>query len=64
MPNKTVNLVSELDFETIRGNIAAYIANNSSFTDYNYEGSGLSIIMDILAYNTHYNAVYLNMAMN
>ena len=64
MPNKTVNLVSELDFETIRGNIAAYIANNSSFTDYNYEGSGLSIIMDILAYNTHYNAVYLNMALN
>lgn len=64
MPNKTVNLVSELDFETIRGNIAAYIANNSSFTDYNFEGSGLSTIMDILAYNTHYNAVYLNMAMN
>jgi hypothetical protein len=64
MPNKTVNLVSELDFETIRNNIAAYIANNSSFTDYNYEGSGLSMIMDILAYNTHYNAVYLNMAMN
>jgi hypothetical protein len=64
MSNKTVNLVSELDFETIRNNIAAYIANNSSFTDYNYEGSGLSIIMDILAYNTHYNAVYLNMALN
>ena len=64
MANKTVNLVSELDFETIRNNIAAYIANNSSFTDYNYEGSGLSTIMDILAYNTHYNAVYLNMALN
>jgi hypothetical protein len=64
MSNKTVNLVSELDFETIRNNIAAYIANNSSFTDYNYEGSGLSTIMDILAYNTHYNAVYLNMALN
>jgi len=64
MANKTVNLVSELDFETIRGNIAAFIANNSSFTDYNYEGSGLSLVMDILAYNTHYNAVYLNMAMN
>lgn len=64
MANKTVNLVSELDFETIRGNIAAFIANNSSFTDYNYEGSGLALVMDILAYNTHYNAVYLNMAMN
>jgi hypothetical protein len=64
MANKTVNLVSELDFETIRGNIAAFIANNSSFTDYNYEGSGLSLVMDILAYNTHYNAVYLNMSMN
>lgn len=64
MAVKTVNLVSELDFETIRGNVAAFIANNSSFTDYNYEGSGLSLVMDILAYNTHYNAVYLNMAVN
>lgn len=57
-------IVSELDFESIRSSIAAFIANNSRFTDYNFEGSGLGILMDILAYNTHYNAVYLNMALN
>jgi hypothetical protein len=57
-------IISELDFETLRSNIAAFIANNSNFTDYNFEGSGLSLLMEILAYNTHYNAVYLNMALN
>lgn len=61
--NKTRE-ISELDFETIRANIASFIANNSTFSDYNYRGSGLSLVMDILAYNTHYNAVYLNMALN
>lgn len=60
----TNKLISELDYESIRSNIAAFIANNTNFTDYNYEGSGLSYLMNILAYNTHYNAIYLNMAMN
>lgn len=65
MADVTTNkLISDLDFETIRANIAAFIANNTNFTDYNFEGSGLSYLMNILAYNTHYNAVYLNMAMN
>ena len=64
MADTTTKLVSELDFETIRSNIAAFIANNSDFTDYNFEGSGLSILMDILAFNTHYNSMYLNMAVN
>ena len=64
MAERISKLVSDLDFETIRANIAAYIANNTTFTDYNFEGSGLALILDILAYNTHYNAVYLNMALN
>lgn len=64
MADTTTKLISELDFETIRGNLAAFIANNSEFTDYNFDGAGLSVILDILAYNTHYNSMYLNMAVN
>lgn len=64
MPDYTTKIISELDFESIRSAISAYIANNTNFTDYNFEGSGLSQLMNILAYNTHYNSVYLNMALN
>lgn len=64
MPDYTTKIISELDFENIRSAISAYIANNTNFTDYNFEGSGLSQLMNILAYNTHYNSVYLNMALN
>lgn len=56
--------VSELNFSEIKENIKNYLANNSDFTDYNFEGSGLSILLDILAYNTYYNAFFLNMAIN
>ena len=64
MADTTTKQISELDFETVRNNIATFIANNSDFTDYNFEGSALSFLMDVLAFNTHYNAVYLNMAVN
>ena len=36
----------------------------SQFTDYDFEGSGLSVLLDVLAYNTHYNALYTNLAVN
>lgn len=64
MADNTTKILVDLDFDAIRSNIASYIANNSTFTDYNFEGSGLSFLMDVLAYNTHYNAFYLNMAIN
>ena len=64
MPDYTTKIISELDFESIRAALSAFIANNTNFTDYNFEGSGLSQLMNILAYNTHYNSVYLNMALN
>jgi len=63
MPAQKI-IVSELNFSEIKENIKAFIANNSQFTDYNFEGSGLSFLLDILAYNTYYNAFYLNMAIN
>jgi hypothetical protein len=56
--------VTELDFDTIKQNLKTYLQAQSEFTDYDFEGSGLSVLLDILAYNTHYNAYYLNMVAN
>jgi hypothetical protein len=56
--------VSELDFDEIKKNLKDFFKQQSEFTDYDFEGSGLSVLIDTLAYNTHYNAFYLNMAVN
>ncbi len=48
--------VTELDFDTIKNNLKSFLNQQSEFTDYDFEGSGLNILLDILAYNTHYNA--------
>jgi hypothetical protein len=56
--------VTELDFDTIKNNLKSFLNQQSQFTDYDFEGSGLNILLDILAYNTHYNAYYLNMVAN
>jgi len=56
--------VTELDFDTIKQNLKNFLNQQSEFTDYDFEGSGLSILLDLLAYNTHYNAYYLNMVAN
>jgi hypothetical protein len=56
--------VTELDFDTIKSNLKTFLNQQSQFTDYDFEGSGLSVLLDLLAYNTHYNAYYLNMVAN
>jgi hypothetical protein len=56
--------VTELDFDTIKNNLKAFLKQQSEFTDYDFDGAGLNILLDILAYNTHYNAYYLNMVAN
>ena len=56
--------VTELDFDTIKQNLKTFLNQQSEFTDYDFEGSSLSILLDVLAYNTHYNAYYLNMIAN
>ncbi len=61
--NKRIK-VGELDFDGIKENLKTYLKSQSQFQDYNFEGSGLSVLLDILAYNTHYNAVYTNLAVN
>jgi hypothetical protein len=56
--------VTELDFDQIKQNLKTFLQAQSEFTDYDFEGSGLNILLDILAYNTHYNSYYLNMVAN
>jgi hypothetical protein len=56
--------VTDLDFDTIKNNLKNFLRQQSEFTDYDFEGSGLNVLLDILAYNTHYNAYYLNMVAN
>ena len=61
--NSQMSLVG-LDFDTIKNNLKTYLKSQDTFKDYNFDGSGLSILLDVLAYNTQYNAFYLNMAAN
>lgn len=55
---------TELDFDGIKASFKEYLRGQPTFTDYDFEGSGLSTLLDVLAYNTHYNALYLNLAVN
>jgi hypothetical protein len=63
MDNKRIQ-TTELDFDAIKKNLKEYMQGQSQFTDYDFEGAGLSILLDVLAYNTHYNALYQNMTVN
>ena len=56
--------ITDLDFDQIKNNLKSYLQQQSQFTDYDFEGSSLGVLLDILAYNTHYNAYYLNMVAN
>ena len=55
---------SNLDFDQIKVSIRDYLKANSNFTDYDYEGSNLSTIIDALAYNTYINSYNANMVTN
>ena len=61
MPNLNI---SELDFDTIKSNLKLFLQSQTEFTDYDFEGSGLSVLLDVLSYNTHYNAYIANMLAN
>jgi len=56
--------MTDLDFNTIKNNLKTYLQSQDTLKDYNYEGSALSTLLDILAYNTQYNAYYLNQVAN
>lgn len=61
--NSQMSLVG-LDFDTIKNNLKTYLKSQDILKDYNFEGSGLSVLLDVLTYNTQYNAFYLNMVAN
>ena len=56
--------VTELDFDDIKTNLKTFMRNQDSFSDYDFEGSGINALLDVLAYNTHYLAMNVNMAAN
>ena len=56
--------VTELDFDDIKNNLKTYMKNQDEFKDYNFEGSALSTLVDLLSYNTHYLAMNANLAVN
>lgn len=56
--------VNELDFDRIKTNITTFLNNQSTFTDYDFESSGLSVLLDILSYFTHYQGIYNNLVAN
>ena len=62
--NKSNIQITDLDFNTIKTNLKKFLQSQNTLQDYNYEGSALSTLLDILAYNTQYNAYYLNMVAN
>ena len=55
---------SALDFNNIKSNLKTFLENKEEFKDYNFEASGLSNILDVLAYNTHINGLIANFALN
>lgn len=57
-------IVTGLDFDTIRANLRNYIASKPEFSDYDFTDSALGTLLDLLAYNTYYQAFYTNMASN
>ena len=57
-------IVSDLDFSDIKDNLKKFLQSQTQFQDYDFEGSGLSILLDILSYNTHYMAYLANMSTN
>lgn len=55
---------SALDFQNIKNNLKSYLESSEEFKDYDFEASGLSVLLDVLAHNTHLNALTANFALN
>ena len=56
--------ISELDFTKIKENLQGFLTSQEDFVGYNFTGSSFDVLLDIMAYNTHYNAYYANMVAN
>ena len=56
--------ISELDFAKIKENLTGFLSSQAEFVGYNFKGSSFDVLLDVLSYNTHYNAFYANMVAN
>ena len=64
LSNKALQSVNSLDFDTIKSDLVTYLSSQDTFKDYNFEGAGMAILLDILSYNTHHMGFYANMLAN
>ena len=65
MANGTTRLnVTEFDFDRVKTNLKTFLKAQTEFKDYDFEGSGMNILLDTLAYNTHYLGFNANMLAN
>ena len=64
MPSSNKLKITELEFDEIKTNLINYLKGQQEFQDYDFEGSGMAVLMDLLAYNTHYMGYYANMLGN
>jgi len=65
MSNNNANLrIDGLDFDAIKTNLKDYLRTQNQFKDFDFEASGMNVLLDVLAYNTHYQAFYANMVAN
>jgi len=53
-------IVANLEFDTIKSNLKTYLSSQSLFSDHDFDGSNMNVLLDVLAYNTYYNGMYLN----
>lgn len=60
MANSSINLI-DLDFESLKSSLKTHLSSQAKFQDYNFDGSNMSVLLDILAYNSYLNTFYLNM---
>ena len=56
--------ITELDFDSIKSQLKTYLQTQTQFKDYNFDGSNMSVLLDVLAFNSYQNNFYTNMAMN
>ena len=64
LSNKSLLSIKNLDFDEIKSDLKNYLSSQELFKDYNFDGAGLSILLDVLAYNTHHMSFYANMIAN
>jgi len=65
MSTNNANLrIDGLDFDAIKTNLKDFLRTQEQFKDFDFEGAGMNVLLDVLAYNTHYQAFYANMVAN